>query len=61
MRQAHDAEIYGRFLATELNLELKIPAMWLPLPVAWRVNGKADWDGAMVKWRNEVRAQGARK
>jgi hypothetical protein len=57
MRQAHDAEIYGRFLATELNLELKIPALWLPLPVAWRVNGKADWDGAMVKWLKEVRAQ----
>ena len=55
MRQAHDAEIYGRYLATELNHELKIPALWLALPAAWRVNGKADWDGAAVKWRNDAR------
>ena len=60
MRQAHDAEIYGRYLATELNMELKIPAMWLALPAAWRVNGKADWDGAAVKWRNAARAEGVR-
>jgi len=56
MRQAHDAEIYGRYLATELNHELKIPALWLALPATWRVNGKADWDGAAVKMR-DLRAE----
>jgi hypothetical protein len=55
MRQAHDSQIYGRYLATSLNLELKIPALWLPLPKSWRVNGKADWDGGLVKLRDEGR------
>ena len=55
MRQAHDSQIYGRYLATALNLELKIPALWLPLPKSWRVNGKADWDGGLVKLRDEGR------
>jgi len=57
MRQAHDSQIYGRYLATSLNMDLKIPALWLPLPKSWRVNGKADWDGGLVKLRDDARAE----
>jgi len=56
LRGRHDSTIWARYLATSLSLELKIPALYLPLPKAWRVNGKADWDGAAVKQRDEGRA-----
>jgi len=56
LRHRHDSTIWARYLATSLSLELKIPALYLPLPTSWRVNGKADWDGAAVKFRDERRA-----
>ena len=56
MRQAHDAEIYGRYLATELNKELKIPALWLPLP-ALAGKRQGGLGRAAVKWRNDARAE----
>jgi len=58
MRQAYDSVIYGRYLATSLNLDLKIPALYLKLPESWRVNGKADWDGGAVKLRDDARVAG---
>lgn len=57
MRQRFDSEIFARYLAESLSLALRIPARFIKLPEEWRVNGKADWDGGLVKLRDEKRAR----
>jgi len=57
MRQRFDSEIFARYLAESLSLALRIPARFIKLPEEWRVNGKSDWDGGLVKLRDEKRAR----
>jgi len=47
-RQRFDAKIYARYLGITLAKNLRIVGLVANLPKAWRVNGKADWDGALA-------------
>ena len=59
LRQRFDSVIYALYLAQWLNLDVGIPAQFIKLPEEWRVKGKADWDGGLVKLRDEKRAREA--
>ncbi len=48
-RKRHDAQIWARYLATDLHNKLHIHGDVCVLPKEWMVDGKADWDGALVK------------
>lgn len=52
-RKRHDAQIWARYLATDLHNKLHIIGEVCVLPKQWMVDGKADWDGALVKLLNE--------
>ena len=55
MRQRFDAIIYARYLARDLGVQLRIEArVILKLPEEWRVHGKADWDGGLVRLRQQL-------
>lgn len=49
MSKRHDAQIWARYLATDLSQKLHIAGQVIVLPKEWRVEGKADWDGALAK------------
>jgi hypothetical protein len=50
-RKRHDAQIYARYLATDLHEKLHIRGKVCVLPNEWRnENGKADWDGALAQF-----------
>jgi hypothetical protein len=50
-RKRHDAQIYARYLATDLHEKLHIRGKVCVLPNEWRnESGKADWDGALAQF-----------
>jgi hypothetical protein len=52
LAKRHDAHIYARFLSEDLHRKMGLNATKAMLPVDWRTDGKADWDGALAKlWR----------
>ncbi len=48
-RKRFDAQIWARYLATDLSKKLHIRGEVCVLPAGWMKNGKADWDGALAK------------
>jgi len=54
-RRRHDAQIWARYLATDLHQKLHIFGEVCVLPKEWLVDGKADWDGALVKIIKETK------
>jgi hypothetical protein len=49
-RKRHDAQIWARYLATDLAQKLHVRGEVCVLPREWRnETGKADWDGALQK------------
>lgn len=54
----HDAQIYARALAEDLYRKLHIAGLVCHLPDAWRdEKGKADWDGALARFRSGTMPQ----
>jgi len=46
LRRRFDTEICARYLARDLARKLHLAASVVHLPMEWRFQGKADWDGA---------------
>ena len=55
VRKRHDAQIWSRYLATDLHQKLHITGEVCILPNQWMTDGKADWDGALVKLISETK------
>ncbi len=52
-RKRFDAQIWARYLATDLAVKLHVRGEVCVLPEAWRnKKGKADWDGELAKYSN---------
>ncbi len=50
VRKRFDAQIWARFLATDISHKLHIKGEVCVLPNKWRnAKGKADWDGAAAQ------------